>query len=648
MASSKSSATVEPLPDGSFDWSSGVDSSRVTTIQSTLNPNGLPRNALSWLNNATVRDGGIIQRTGWQPLTKILPAGYWQGGYLYEPDAGLPYLVCSISGIIYAVELIPPYSVVDLTGGIPSLRNPGSPAIAEISFFVQGEKYLIIQAGDYFTNPNADPTGLFGGPSSTLPLFWDGTTLRRSIGLTTTTPTMTPGQNEIPAAMEMTYHAQRIWYAQSRQLSAGDMVGGPSGTPGNHFRDAILSVTENPLCVGGDGFTLPTNQGNIRAMRGAVNINDPLGQGPLYIWTRKAVFELTVPTTRIDWINAGSTNQPLLKVIQLVNGSVGDRCVIPINGDWFYQSFEPAIRSLITAVRYFTQWGNTPISQNENRALEINDRGLMRFSGGMEWDNRLWQLVLPRLSADGQNVVHDAVLPLDFDVVSNLDSTTASNNKPVWEGAYDGLQFLQVFSGDFGGLPRAFGTVISDVDGSIGVWEMTAGSRTENGDNRVLWAAEFPAFTWSTSGLEFKLKQLFGGECWIDKVYGTVTMDVYYLEDAAPRGCWRPWFHTEFCTARNCEETNPVTVCYPDKTFREGYRFPIVFPKPPEACDRMGIRPSTIGYQFQVKIIIKGWCRIRGLILYALPHEKAQFEGVSCPTSQIPQGMAKLPNPFGT
>lgn len=632
MAKSEANYVV----DGSFDWSNGVDSSKATTLQSTLNPNGLPRTALVWLNNATVRNGGITQRTGWQQLLRVIPRGYWQGGFIYEPDGANPYLVCQISGILYKVLLEPPFTVTSLNGLVPALQNPSDPKIAEMAWFVQAENYLIIQAGDYYTQPGANPTGLFGGPSPTLPLIWDGAVLRRSKGLTTPVPTMNPGINEIPAATEMWYHGQRIWYAQGRQVSAGDMVGGPSGTNANHLRDSVLSVTENPLCFGGDGFSLPTNTGNIRALREEVNLNEALGQGRLLIWTRKSVFALTVPPTRTDWINSTAANQPLIVPVQRVNGAVGGRSVVATNGDWFYQSFEPGIRSLFMAVRNYGQWGNTPISQNENRALEVNDRGLMRFSSGIQFDNRMLQLVLPKLAADG-NIINMGILPLDFDVVSNL----AGNAPPVWEGAYDGLQFLQLFEGDFGGLHRAVAVAISEIDGGIDIWELTNYSRTENGDNRVTWAMEFPAFTWTTSGLEFLLKQLNGGECWVDKVFGTVEMDVWYRVDADP--CWRFWMHTQFCAGRTCQEEEPATTCYPPQEFREGYRFPIVFPEPKQACDSMGVRPSTIGYQFQVKIVLKGWCRVRGLLLYALPREKPQFQGVACTTS-MPIGMAKLPN----
>lgn len=641
--------------DGAFAWSGGVDSSKVTTLQSTLNPNGLGRNQLAWMVNSTVRGGGILQRTGWQPLVKVMDLGHWQGGFIYEPDSALPYLVCVISGHIYRVDLDPPYAVTQLFNTlvapwanfgnninltidgnvIPLLVNPQFNPDTDRVWFCQGENYLIIQAGDYETVSPA-----------TLPLIWDGTTLYRSIGITTATPSgYKPGINQIPAATCMWYHGNRFWYAQNRQVSAGDMVGGPSGTLANHFRDAILSITENPLVLSGDGFSLPTNAGNIRALRDEVNLNEAIANSRLLIWTRKAVFALSVPPTRTDWIGANSANQPLLVPVQKVNGAVGDRCVVASNGDWFYQSFDPAIRSLITAVRNYGQWGNTPISQNEQRALALNDRALMRFSGGMEFDNRIWQLVLPELAEDGVNVIHPAVLPLDFDVVNNLQTALSQPNTPVWEGAYGGLNFLELYSGDFGGLPRAFGAIISELDGSINIWELTNARRFENGDQRVLWSAEFPAFTWSTQGLEFALKQLSGGECWIDKVFGTVDMDVYYREDADP--CWRFWMHTSFCAARNCQEQEPVTDCYPTPNFREGYRFPVVFPEPPQACDSNGVRPSTIGYQFQVKIVIKGWCRIRGLLLYALPREKAQFQGIVSPPNTLVQGMAKLPNPFG-
>ncbi len=642
--SEKTDTAVQVIVDGSFDWSGGVESSRTYTLQSELNPNGLARNQLAWLNNGILRTGGILQRTGWQPLMKIIPSGRWQGGYMYEPDGANPYLVCSISGVLYKVLLEAPYTVTDMTGGVAQLQNPPD---SEMAFFCQGENYLIIQAGDYNTGPANITVNDYGqnlvGPSSTLPLFWNGTTLRRSRGITTLAPVIAPDQNEIPAATCMDYYGNRLWYARSRAYAAGDMVGGPSGTNSEHRRDSILSVTENPLCFGGDGFTVPTNAGNIRALAHSSNINAALGQGQFYIFTRRTVYSLTVPETRTDWINADNNNQPRQTVVQRMNGATGHRCIVPVNGDLFYQSFDPAVRSLITAQRDFAQWGNTPISQPEQRAMQLNNRGLMRFSSGIEFDNRLLQAVLPELASDGINVIHKGILPLDFDTVTTFQE--GENKKtPAWEGLYDGLQILELLAGDFGGLPRAFAANISDIDGGIAIWELTRDSKTQNGDNRVIWSPEFPALTWSSAGYEYKLKQLNGGECWIDKISGTVEMDVYYRADADP--CWRFWFHTCFCASR-CEDLSDVLTAYPCEATREGYQFPVVFPEPKPACDSMGIRPTTLGYQFQVKIMFKGWCRVRGLLLHAIPRLKPQFQGIACncpPPSN--GGMTDLPNPF--
>ena len=160
------------IPDGSFDFSGGVDSSLVTTLQSKLVPNGLARDTLAWLNNATVRGGGITQRLGWQPLLKAFPGGYWQGGFIYEPDSANPYLVCQVSGILYSILLEPPFSDHRPDRRrFRACKNPADPAVAEMAWFCQGENYLIIQAGDFYTG-GAHPAALLEW-LRTAALDWD-------------------------------------------------------------------------------------------------------------------------------------------------------------------------------------------------------------------------------------------------------------------------------------------------------------------------------------------------------------------------------------------------------------------------------------------------------------------------------------------
>lgn len=593
-----------------------MDSQAVTTVRSELVPHGLKRDQLSWLNNATVRGGGILQRTAWKKLLDLLTSGLYQGGFIYEPigqDVN-PYLIVSVSGRIYKVTLDAPFTITDLSAKFGQV-NPATP---EQVFFCEGNGFLVIQAGDF-------------GSGNTKPLFYASAFLaqpeflRRSNGLTGNITY--PSINELPAAEAMIFYGERLWYAQGRNYTAGDIEKNQaSGTAGYLFMDSVLKVTENPLAVGGDGFTVPSQAGNIRALAYTANIDTKLGQGPLYIFTRKQVYSLNVPVSRTDWIAATSSNQPLQTVAQITSGSVGERNIVHINGDLFYQSFDPAVRSLIIATRFYAQWGNLSISNNVNRALKFNDRSIMKFASGIEFDNRLLECVLPKRTASG--VICQGILPLDFDLVSTLQDQAP----PAWEGLWEGIDILQLFTGDFGGLPRAFAVVVSRIDQSIDVWELTNSERFEDAgepgarDNRVSWKAEFPSFTWQK---EFELKQLHGGEIWIDKVFGTVNMEVYYRPDADP--CWRFWYRTSFCAAKTCDEDPNNPDCYPiGPNFREGYKFPVTLPEPPVACDSMGVRPSNIGYQFQVKVVVLGWCRIRGIILYAELKERELYAGLAC------------------
>ena len=705
--------------DGSLDWSGGVDSYHVATAQSQFNPNGLPRNCLSWLVNGTVRGGVIAPRPGWQPLGKLIyHPGLFQGSYMYKPPGAYPYPVFLMDGVLYSVPDVDSGVVVDLTGGDATLRMPVDQPHA---YFVQGEEFLVIQAGD----------------GVTLPLIWDGATLRRSLGLsgmgqvfpdlgnigrynvtassawvvpaigatvtvntgpgdvpapvnsyvyllnpvsydssgkikispmptimavyqvtaitpgtdvtllhidyntqqptyapaenvaagavfftlTTDVITLTAGTPELPAGGPMDYYMHRLWYAYNdlRTYTAGDMVGNTSsGTQQYNFRDSILKVTENPLALGGDGFRLPGDAGAIVALRSSANINSALGQGVLYSFTQTAVYGLQVPVTRADWIGADPANIPIQYAVILGLGSVNDRSLVSVNGDIFYQTLQPSIQSLTAAVRNFQQWGDTPISINESRILAFNDRALLSEGNGIYFDNRMLQTAIPLSTPNG--VVHQALIPLNFDTISTL----ANKLPPAWEGQYVGLDFLQLLVGNFGGLQRAFGLVISRDDGALELWELTTASRTENGDNRITCVAEFPAFTHS---LEFDLKEMLTAELWLDDVRGTVDFNLEYRPDSD--ACYYPWHIWSVCAARDQNELLNAQNPYPTKC-GPGYRSTLTLPHPPAQCNAATGRPAYLHYQVQLRLTIHGWCRVRGLLIHSTLRQRNLYEGKIC------------------
>lgn len=744
--------------DGSCDWSGGVDSVKVPTIaNSTDNPNGLAINQLAWLMNAGLRDGGITPRSGWKRLCKMADSSkLWQGGFMYQPDTGDPYLVFQVSGNIYSLN--------PDAAGPALLTSITQPATEEKAYFCQGEQFLVMQAGD----------------NSTLPLFYDGNTVRRSngisvnlgttsagftapaIGKAVNIPITTPpgfagtygevfevngdtsaiyiyvnpawniglknisanatgtvkagtplyhyngnlagyflssftipalnatdttwlnipyvgavndfvtigGQlfqvvsigtggppanniiglntnqtagtvnaasvsltsiQEIGAASPMDYYEGRLWYAIGRQFLAGDIVRGPSGTAFYNFRDSILKVTENPLCLAGDGFTVADNAGNIKAIFHNANINTTLGQGNLYIATEKVIYSLDVPTTRADWIAANSSNEPKQTVVQVNNAVVSDRSVTLVNGDAWFQTLEPSISSLMQNVRNFTQWGTISLSANENRLLQFNDRALLKFASGVYFNNRMYQTALPRRVAQG--VVHDAIVPLDFVPLSSFGASLTPN----WEGHIQAMPTFQMFYGSFGGRERAFAVVLAG-SGDIELWEITQNDKFDNvpdaaataaailsgaNEHRIDCYAEFPAFTWGDINT---LKKLTGGELGVDRVFGTIDFTLQFRPDSD--SCWHNWHEWQICSAKNtCEEGVNTYPCVP---LGEGYKQNKSFPLPQEKCASQSSRPVNLAYQFQVRLAWKGFCRIRNLKLYAQVVQKPQYQDLAC------------------
>lgn len=734
-----------------MDWSGGANSYLAPTIQGPGNPNGLPRNALAWLNNGTVRGNGISPRKGWVKRAVMPARARFQDAYMYEPDAAFPHIIAQIGGRIYRVRVDSDYSIDDLST-VSGLTNP----VTDRGYSVQGEQFLIIQAGDFVT----------------LPLFYDGETLRRSVGPATalgvvktaftvpdvgdfvdveltapftgtlgdgvlvngqsytsldsqntvtlkansviagvgfpantpiydgtgtnilayaTAPFVAPAplatieipidrvypgivgsvavikrpspysetqwevtaigttapapdhvllvnlsdtpagtvaigtviysRAELPAAGPMDYYMGRIWLANGREYVAGDIVGGPTGTAVYNFRDSILKLVENTYLSLGGTFRVPTNAGNIRALKHPANLDTALGEGQLLVFTRESIYSVNVVPTRAEW---QTLEEPIQRVVQINHGTTSDWSVSAVNGDLFYRSVN-GINSLIQAIRYFNQWGNRPISVEEERATSIEDNSLLIYASGICFDNRLLETALPQESDVG--VIHKAILPLNFDLISTLGQTLP----PAWEGVNEGLDFLKLLKGDFGGRERAFAFVRSrQAPNNIELWELTADQiEDENsfGDTRIVWALETPAFTWE---IPFTLKELDTIELWIDRLYGTVDFLVQFRPDQHP--CWEYWHKWQICNPKNnCEDPGVLLPCdYPQQIYKPSYRATMVLPRPPSLCQVQNARPINFGYSFQFRIWVKGYCRLRGFLAHAYERDKAPYEHLVC------------------
>ncbi len=573
----------ELLAYGQWDFSGGIDASRPATIASEQNTKGLPVNMVSWANNCTFRGGSIKPRAGYQPLVKGAPwSGLYQGGYIYEPPGALPYMILDIGGKTYTVR-------VDTDNSVHDITTAGAPLPANLPqhWLKQGDQFLVFQDG------------------VSEPRVWDGFTMRKISAMGGAAP-------YLPTGTAMDYHEGRFWVAlANRAYMGGDIILGLSGTAAYFNRDSILHAGENAYLAGGGKFIVPTNAGDVRALAHAANLDTALGESQLYVFTRKTIYSLNVPVTRAAWT---TSVEPLQRVASINFGTVGDRGVVPVNGDLFFQTMEPGIRSLAVATRYFQQWGNTAISNNERRALASNDRSMLRYSTGVLFDNRLLESTQPFMTPVG--VAHRGIVPLDFELISTLQT----KEPPAWEGFWEGVPVLQLLQGDFGGLERCFGIVYSDA-GKIEVWELTNGDLRDNGDNRILWSNEFPAYTFENLT---QLKKLVSARLWIDQLRGTCDFTFEYRPDFG--ACWTLWHQQRECAARDCtEDVNAASCSYPIQPYCAENRAPIILPLPPVTCDPSNNRPSNIGYQFQARVTVKGNCRIRGFMMYCEPVQEQLY-----------------------
>lgn len=128
---------------------------------------------------------------------------------------------------------------------------------------------------------------------------------------------------------------------------------------------------------------------------------------------------------------------------------------------------------------------------------------------------------------------------------------------------------------------------------------------------------------------------------WVDKLYGRVDFTLYYRNDQ--NACWNFWNAWTQCAARNdCENPGNTPCPYPTQIYKEQYRAMMLMPKPALVCDSQSDRPTTQAYSFQLRLVIKGWCRIRGLFLYALPKMETAFQDMYClgddPCASCPPG----------
>lgn len=599
-----------------------------------------------------------LTQAGKDLIATALAQGPFQAGGYYNPDSGPETLIAAIAGRLFQFHVtLTPVTVDEIT--IPGDLN--NTATLE-GWMWQSEKWMIVNDGihnpiffdgttsvrsnynsplDFSTtlaaafvvpSPNTAVTPvsltsdanldvgdivtinkvgtflvqtLLGGNNVTL------VNLTAQSGLTAKSGRVVSWSHlgtQLPPGRMGAYGTGRNWMClvDGKQFIASDQVGGSSGTIAENYRDAVLQVTENNYLAGGGNFSVPGSIGDIRAMVFAAILDVSLGQGPLMVFTYSHVFSCQSPSDRLTWQDI--TN-PILTESIISNGASGQNSTISANSDILFRSID-GIRSQILARRDFATWGNVPISREVDNILAEDSTDLLRFGSAIVFDNRLLMTARPVLADQG--IYHRTLIALNFDPLSTLRGKEPS----IYDGPWTALNTLQLVTGEFDNMPRAFAFTFNVDSEELEIYEIDKTMPEVIGkDNDVtdivmeLHSADLFNYP-DNHPVAREQKRLLDGEIHVDLIPAgtTASFQVYYKPDEWP--CFEPWFAWTECAGKDSTITKPQ--------FRPTMGLGQPNPKP---CDPSNQRPLREGYTFQVRIIFTN-CRFLG----------ARFKAITVPT----------------
>lgn len=405
--------------------------------------------------------------------------------------------------------------------------------------------------------------------------------------------------SELTIGLQGCYVLGRIWQVlqDGQSFIAGDIVGGSSGTVALNYVDAILHTTENSILAQGGAFRVPGGAGKISFITFLATLDASLGQGPVQIGTPTMTFSCNAPQDRTLWVNLTT---PIVTVSLITNGGLGQNAQTTSNGDLFFRSSD-GIRSLILGRREFWTWGETPQSNEVRPILLADDYSLLPFMSMTQFDNRLLCTCTPVSGPQGTYGTQMAVI--NFDPISSLRGKAPS----IYDGIWGGLNILKLVKGTFYGVERCYAFTYNMATLQIELYELMKTSDPETSDSfnndtdtngnptnttPVTWRGESPIyFNARQSPDKYGWTRLLDGEIYVRDLVGDVTFKIYFRPDYDPT--WHPW--RAFTIPEGAD-----------------YQPRLGLGEPPAEAINGTDTPCTVGYGFQIRMEVTGYCLLMG------------------------------------
>lgn len=583
--------------DGWASLAAGVDMGKA--------PNLIEKNQAAGLENCICRGGDPGTRPGFRDHDLIwerrdmsyLPNGIFssvngtpeqsvnnfhstrfQAASYFAPRGTPECIMTTVGGRLY--QVIPRTGRgIDITEVELPYRNRSNIALG---YMYQADRFHITQDGE------------------SRPIIFDGVKARRA------------AEDEIPVGTIGTYGMGRICQVvHGREIAFGDLYGSHDGAEGKrNFTDpgdSVLLFTESTFLNEGFNASIAFSLGAITGLRFAPQQDSSVGDGELLAFSETGVSSFFLSLERRFWKDSAFQRVTLINI-----GGRGHLMIVSFNGDLWFRS-DDGWRSYRQARAEQQGWAHLPLSNEVRPYMDADTARLLKHGSAINFNNRLIGTCTPRTNQG--NIYHNGLTSLDFDVLSSFGQAT----KPAWDGHWKKLKFLQLVAGKFKGVNRAFAFAI-DGAGLNQIYELSTN------DARDFDGPIECEITGRSMDFEspFNEKDLFRGDIWVDEVRDPVTITASYRPDQHPD--WQEW---QTLPVINPQGTCQAITCGGVPTKTKGF-FPCrTITKPADTCDSITSRQMNRGYEFQSRLSWTGSCRIRKLLLHAMP---LQEDGkASCP-----------------
>jgi len=323
----------------------------------------------------------------------------------------------------------------------------------------------------------------------------------------------------------------------------------------------LLRFTETTYLSEGGTLQIPSFMGKITGMIFMPIQDTSTGQGDLLVFCEHGTATFSVATPRDQWKSTQGFQRVLFQSI----GATSHSSLVTTNGDVFFRAFD-GLRSYRNARAELSTYGQVPMSAEMNSVLQYDTKPLLSEVSSIIFDNRLLFTASPKVDYSGISPVSPSKQPVTFSKIVALDFTTISTvggkRAASYDGMWAGLDVLQLITGIVNGKPTAWALAYDYVNGRLNVlWEITEKGAFDVPlgveSQKINSILETRAFSFGTLAEQ---KRMIRADFWLSDVQDRVDVKVYWRPDQYP--CWREWHSFSRCgTVQNCITSGVSIYC---------------------------------------------------------------------------------------